>query len=324
MKSPQDVSVDQVSAQEIPEINELLQSAIDTFNKHQYEEAFQIASQAKAYRRPILNVDFFRAACLMHLGRPLDAREALREELHYFPTNTNAAKLLKDVLQAAPDTYLIRDPEFKEIYTRIRPYTMVPEPRLYSLFKMAKAACEDDIPGNFVECGVARGGSTVMLAIVIKRYSKRPRHHFGFDSFEGMPEPTEYDTQNGVAANETGWGSGTCSAQLERVQEVCKLLDVNQYVTLVPGYFEQTLAPWQPKINQVALLHLDADWYTSTHTILDTLYDSVVKGGFMQFDDYGCWDGCRKAVHEFQDRKRIAFDLQDISGDQQGKWMRKP
>ncbi len=301
----------------------LLRSAIDTFKAGDFSGSFKSATQAKALRIPVANVDYLRAACLLHLGKPFDAREALREELHYFPGNSSAQQLLDEVMKSAPYQHKTNDPEFLEILQQIRPHTMVPEARLYSLFTLAKYICVNDLPGNFVECGVARGGSTAMLGIIIDRYSKRERHHFGFDSFEGMPEPTVYDTQRGVYADDTGWGTGTCAGDIAAVQRVCDQFQVGSKVTLVKGYFEDTLSNWKDQIGDIALLHLDADWYSSTMTILNEFYDMVLPGGFMQYDDYGCWDGCKKAVEEFQQFHNLSFELQSIPGDGQGVWMQK-
>ena len=301
----------------------LLQKAIDNYKKGQYDTSFHAANEAKSFRIPILNIDYLRAACLMHLGKPFDAREALREELHYFPGNESAQKLLDEVLKHAPDTHRIEDSEFQELHQLVRPHTMMPEARLYMLYRLAREICTRDLPGNFVECGVARGGSTAMLGLVIKRYSSRPRHLFSFDSFEGMPEPSEFDTQNGIPADDTGWGTGTCAGSLEGVQHICDSLDISEHVSLIKGYFEDTLAPNKAAIGAISLLHLDADWYSSTKTILNELYDQVIPGGLMQYDDYGCWEGCKKAVDEFQMERDLSFKLQHVPGDQQGMWMQK-
>lgn len=317
-------SPSQPLASEVANASRLLRTAIDTFKQGNYADAFRYASQAKTLRIPILNIDYLRAASLLHLGKPFDAREALREELHFFPGNESAQQLLDEVLKMSPPSRFSHDDEFLEILSAIRPHTMVPEPRLYSLYTLAKRVCAEDIPGNFVECGVARGGSTAMLGLLIQRYSKRPRIHFGFDSFEGMPEPTVYDTQNGVAANDTGWGTGTCAGSIEGVQQICDKMGVSDNIQLIKGYFEDTLASKKDEVGPIAFLHLDADWYQSTMTILNEFYDQVVPGGLLQFDDYGCWDGCRKAVDEFQQFNNIQFDLQPVPGDTQGMWTRKP
>ncbi len=174
-------------------------------------------------------------------------------------------------------------------------YTMLSEARLYSLFCHAKEICVQNRPGNFVECGVAAGGSSALLACVIKKHSRRPRRLFSFDSFEGMPAPTAEDRHQGQAAEATGWGTGTCSAPESSLRRICTELGVWDIVTPVSGYFQDTLPGMRDKIGMIALLHLDGDWYESTRAILNNLYDRVLDDGFLQVDDYGHWEGCRKA-----------------------------
>ncbi len=85
--------------------------------------------------------------------------------------------MLDRILEGEPDSKASRvdDPAFDGLLTIIRPYSMVSKKRLFSLFSLARQVCLLDLPGNFVECGVAAGGSSALLAHVIKRYSKRPR-----------------------------------------------------------------------------------------------------------------------------------------------------
>ncbi|OQX22471.1 MAG: hypothetical protein BWK80_30410 [Desulfobacteraceae bacterium IS3] len=82
------------------------------------------------------------------------------------------------------------------------------------------------------------------------------------------------------------------------MREICAKLGVSDIVKPVKGYFENTLPIMRDKAGMVALLHMDGDWYESTKTILNHLCDHVVNDGFIQVDDYGYWQGCRKAVHE--------------------------
>jgi hypothetical protein len=257
------------------------------------------------------------------MGRPDDAREALKEELRQFPGNAEAQRQLEDLLalEAGTSSPQRWEPEFEELLQVVRPYTMVPPARLYSLYRLARQVCTDDVPGDFVECGVAGGGSSALIAAVVKRYSTRPRSLHAFDSFEGMPAPTQYDTQGGVAANATGWGTGTCASPVDSLREVCRSLGVLEVVRAVPGDFEKTLPRESERIGEIAFLHLDGDWYASTRAILEHLYDQVVQGGILQFDDYDCWDGCRRAVHEFETRRGVVFRLERI--DAHGVWTRK-
>lgn len=150
--------------------------------------------------------------------------------------------------------------EFLEIITAIRPYTLLGEARLFSLYSLAKKICIEDIPGNFVECGSCKGGSAALLASVIQRYSLSPRLIYAFDTFEGMPEPIEVDLHNGVAANETGFGVGTLKAPIaENIQLISQFLKVQDIVVPVKGLFAQTLPQYKSEIGSIAFLHADGD-----------------------------------------------------------------
>ena len=76
--------------------------------------------------------------------------------------------------------------------------------------------------------------------------------------------------------------------------EITSQLDALDFLCTVKGYFEDTLHLPSAKIPEIALLHLDGDWYESTKTILNTFYSSVIDGGIIQVDDYGYWAGCKK------------------------------
>jgi hypothetical protein len=160
------------------------------------------------------------------------------------------------------------------------------------------------------------------MAAVIKRYTTQPRLLYAFDSFEGMPVPTEHDKCNGIPANATGWGTGTCAAPEASVREICLKIGVSNIVETVKGYFQDTLPKMRNLVGMIALLHMDSDWYESTKTILHNLYDQVVNDGFIQVDDYGDWDGCRQALHEFESLRQIEFNLTPV--DYTGVWFSTP
>lgn len=242
----------------------------------------------------------------------------------YWQQNNIPKSLQHHLLANAAPTW-IEDPqseEFQSLLAAIRPYTLLSRERLFSLYAIAKQICIDDIPGNFVECGTYRGGTAAMLASVVRRYSLRPRQVYAFDTFEGMPEPTEFDRHQGIPANDTNWGEGTLKAPIdEYLAVVCKALNVADLVVAIPGLFADTLPENQAKIGAIALLHADGDWYESTMDIFNNLYDSVVAEGFIQIDDYGHWEGCRQAVREFDRHRHAAFPLREI--DDTGVWFRK-
>lgn len=305
-------------------IGKLMDQAAQALQSDQNEKAFELLIQAKALKQPRPGLDYLRAVCFLKLNRPQAGREALREELRFFPDNGEARKLLDEIFERSPQTVSgkIKDDEFNELLAVVRAYTMLGEDRLYSLFTRAKQICLNDLPGNFVECGVAAGGSTALLSYVVKRYSKRPRWVYALDSFSGMPAPTAHDHHRGTGAEETGWGTGTCAAPEESVKEICVKLEVSGLVKTVKGYFQNTLPAIRDEIGEISLLHLDADWYESTLTILDNLFDQVVENGILQVDDYGHWEGCRKALHEFEAQRQLEFSIHKI--DYSGVWFFKP
>ena len=198
---------------------------------------------------------------------------------------------------------------------------MLSAARLWNLFRLAREACREDVEGNFVECGVAAGGSSALLAAAIARHSRRKRRLFACDSFAGMPVPTAADAHKGQAADDTGWGAGTCAAPEASLIEICGRLGVTEFVEPVAGFFGETLPVNRERIGPITLLHMDGDWYESTRDILMNLFDSVIAGGAVQIDDYGHWDGCRKAVTEFSEQRRLTFNLQPI--DYTGVWFEK-
>ena len=299
---------------------EIIKQAADRLDENKLEEAFQLLIRAKAYKLPVENLDLLRAAYFMQVNQMPAARESVYEELSYFPENQIAINLLKQLESSLKSN--IEDEVFNTVLEKVKPYTMLSIERLYSLWQLAKNICEQNLNGNFVECGVARGGSSALLAYVIKHYSKIPRKLYSFDSFEGMPEPTSHDTHGGLAANDTGWGTGTCAAPEASLSQVCEKLNVTEFVKPKKGFFQNTLPVSKNEIGTIALLHMDGDWYESTKSILDNLYDQVNQNGAIQVDDYGFWEGCRKAIEEFQLSKNIKFDINVI--DNTGVWFLKP
>lgn len=217
--------------------------------------------------------------------------------------------------------YPVCNLELSRVLEKVKSFTLLGFERLWSLYSLAKQVCEEDIPGNFVECGVCRGGSSALLAWVIKNYSRRPRRLYAFDTFSGMPDPTEVDRDyRGVGANDTGFGSGALAAPIsENLEVVAKELGVWDLIVPVPGLFADTLPAYREQVGEIALLHADADWYQSTTDIFHHFYDQVHSQGFIQIDDYGHWQGCWKAVHDFEQEIGAFFRLHSV--DYTGVWL---
>ncbi|MFZ4855249.1 MAG: class I SAM-dependent methyltransferase [Desulfuromonadaceae bacterium] len=304
------------------DVRTLHQQALSLIHAENFIQAFEVLNQAKTLKQPFEGLDYLRALCFLQQNQTGNAVVALREELRFFPKSKDAQELLDKTFEPQQSPAIVVDDEFRNILQVIRPYTMLSDERLYSLFNLAKSICEKNIAGNFVECGVAGGGSSALLAYVIKRYSRLPRKLFAFDSFCGLPQPTSEDSHCGINASECGWGAGTCAAPESSVREACAKLDAENMLTTVKGYFEETLPNMRDWVGMIAFLHLDGDWYDSTRTILRNLYDRLVNDAVLQVDDYGYWDGCRKALHEFEAERNIYFALTKI--DATGVWFSKP
>ena len=203
--------------------------------------------------------------------------------------------------------------EFERLYRVIKPFTMLGSARLLSLYRNAMRICRENIPGDFVECGACRGGSAALLAYVAKTHSKVPRKVYACDTFEGMPEPGDADRHRGVTAAQCGFPAGSLRAPVETgLSEVTRRAGVADTVVPVKGLFRETLPVLAAKIGSVSLLHADGDWYESTMDIFCNLFGKVPSGGYVQIDDYGHWEGCRKAVEDYQKAKNIIFALEQI------------
>jgi hypothetical protein len=214
------------------------------------------------------------------------------------------------------------NPERKSLLSKIENYTHVNYQRLKSLYDISEKVSIQKIPGSFVETGVWKGGCAGILSYVAKKYDYRNNLYF-FDSFEGLPEPTEKDGSDAVK-----FAKGKKAGNLKSISKVAagdeyikdllyhKLKIDQKKVHLVKGWFQDTLPTSSKEIKKIAILRLDGDWYESTKVVLDWLYDAVVPGGYVIIDDYYYWDGCKKAVQDFIKEKGLSVTIrrQDMSG----------
>lgn len=306
---------------QVKSAQQLLDDAHELLNQGHFQNALCKIADIKASRYLIKGVDDARGRAFLGLGANQAAIESFKEELRTFPDNPELHQYLKQ-LTSGQDLAPHAD-ECERLIWQVRDYTMVEPERLRSLYHLTKRICKDDKPGCFVECGVAAGGSSALIAWVIKRYSKRQRQLFCFDTFDGMPDPTSEDMTTGnISAHQSGWGAGTCRASIGSLQAICQTLGVLPIVRPVQGLFCETLPKWSHALGAIAFLHMDSGWHDSTRDIFDNLYDRVQPNGLIQINDYNHWAGCRKAVNEFAAKRNLQFDLKKI--DATGAWMEKP
>ena len=193
-----------------------------------------------------------------------------------------------------------------EIVERVQPYTMTSPERLVSLCNAVEYVVKNQVEGDFVECGVWRGGSMMAVAATLRRLGCADRGLWLYDTFSGMSAPTQMDIDFvGRSATRLLAEEDRCDSSstwcYSGLNEVKSNLDTcgypQQNIKYVIGPVEETLPKSMP--HSIALLRLDTDWYESTYHELLHLYPRVSRHGVLIIDDYGHWRGCRKAVDEY-------------------------
>ncbi|MFQ5937536.1 MAG: TylF/MycF/NovP-related O-methyltransferase [Acidiferrobacterales bacterium] len=215
----------------------------------------------------------------------------------------------------------------------VREYTMLSRRRLLSLYECVLECERSDVRGDYVECGVWKGGAVGLMALANLRHGKNRRDLHLFDTFEGIPEPDEsVDGERAVKeAKRLGVGFQgrlTSNPQFyEKMDREVGTLESNKrlleetvgydsrFIHYHKGFFQQTVPKAVEEIDSIAILRLDGDWYASTKVCLDYLYDKVVSSGFVIIDDYGAYEGCRRAVDEFLAARQIKVKLREVGAE---------
>ncbi|MBR0697501.1 TylF/MycF/NovP-related O-methyltransferase [Bradyrhizobium lablabi] len=208
------------------------------------------------------------------------------------------------------------EPEFREYSAICAPYTMVSRERLYAQFQAVKYVSEHAIAGDIVECGVWRGGVSMLGALALLARADTTRQIWLYDTFAGMAEPgaedvSPWDGNNAMrlwTKNRTMEHNDWCYASIDEVRR--NLLSTRypeDRLTFVKGDVAETLYEQVP--DKIAVLRLDTDWYASTKIELEVLFPRLAKGGVLLVDDYGAWSGCKKAVDEYMAAHKIPLML---------------
>jgi hypothetical protein len=212
----------------------------------------------------------------------------------------------------------------------IRPYTMVPYVNLVTLFELVKYCEDNHIEGDYVECGVWKGGCVGLMALANLQYGHSAERNLHlFDAFDDICEPDPavdgpkavediyyYTKQKrpltGKLQPVKGFydalgGHGTVEGNRHLLEEVIGYPAEKTHFHV--GWFQDTLPKAKEQIQKIALLRLDGDWYESTKICIQSLYDKVVPGGVIIVDDYGTYEGCKKAITEFINEKNLRVFL---------------
>ena len=184
-------------------------------------------------------------------------------------------------------------PEFADVYAQVKDFTMTSAERMYALWEATRHVLARGVPGAFVECGVWRGGSAMIMASVAGDSGDR-RELWLYDTFSGMPEAGVHDRDFQDQAPDLGNELVQAAARLEEVQRNLAFYDKTVFVS---GKVEDTIPARAPA--EIALCRLDTDWESSTRHELEHLWPLLSPGGVLIIDDYGHWQGARRAVDEF-------------------------
>ncbi|MGB0697363.1 MAG: TylF/MycF/NovP-related O-methyltransferase [Rhodospirillaceae bacterium] len=194
--------------------------------------------------------------------------------------------------------------EFVALWQTVSPHTMTSDNRGYGLYSAVCHVLDHGIPGDFVESGVWRGGSAMLIAALLAKRGVTDRALYLFDTFDGMTAPSSRDKDL----------FGNPAAQLMAISDAddgvharCDLATVQsnlastgfdpRHIHYIAGDVRQTLS--HAPIQHIALLRLDTDFYDSTVAELTHLYPLLVPGGILIIDDYGHWQGSKAAVDDF-------------------------
>ena len=199
-------------------------------------------------------------------------------------------------------------PEDRRIIEHVRSgFTMTSAERVWTLLEAVRYLEDQRIPGDFVECGVWRGGSVMAMALKLLQRNSTSRNIWLYDTYAGMTPPTAEDVEasSGIDAqtllDTTAPGDGNnvwCIAGIEDVKfNVESTGYPKERFIYVVGDVTETLSTRVPE--SIALLRLDTDWYASTRESLEVLYSRLAPGGVCILDDYGHWSGARQAVDEY-------------------------
>lgn len=189
--------------------------------------------------------------------------------------------------------------DFKELYFKCKPLHLQSVERLYALYQATRYLINNPVEGDIVECGVFKGASIVLMAEILKRAGSLDRKFYLYDTFEGWPiqEADDQFLSSNAARTKSVWGRKNVPC----IEEVQKNVWQTQYpkenFIFIKGRVEEALPSNSP--GKIALLRLDTDGYSSTRHELIHLYPKLSAGGILIIDDYGHWNGAKKACDEF-------------------------
>jgi hypothetical protein len=187
-------------------------------------------------------------------------------------------------------------------------YTMVGRARLDNLEWCIRDVLDRNVPGDFIETGVWRGGSAIFMRAMLRIHGVTDRVVWAADSFEGMPVPENESDGLDLSNIEL------LQVSIEQVKRnFARFGLLDDQIRFLKGWFKTTL-PTAP-IKTLAILRMDGDLYNSTMDALTNLYDKLSPGGYVIVDDYNGWPACRRAVQDFLENRQLTPEIREIDDE---------
>ena len=190
-------------------------------------------------------------------------------------------------------------------------HSMIGEKRMNNLRWICQEVLSEQIPGDFIETGVWRGGACILMRAALKAYADTSRKVWVADSFQGLPKPdVEKFPADESDQHYTFTQLAVSRAEVERNFDRYGLLD--EQVEFLVGWFKDTLP--KAELDKLAIVRLDGDMYGSTIDAISVLYPKLSVGGYLIVDDYGAVEACAQAITDYREKFGITEEIVDIDG----------
>jgi hypothetical protein len=243
---------------------------------------------------------YFHMLIWLALSFPRETESMVNLETNHTGSFFHAHCLRKGIVLGSAENNQFIDNAYKQLLNQSNYFSYVSEPRIRATYVLAQAALMLPYQGDFVETGLARGGSAAAMLQVLHSFDSCGTKFWGYDSFEGIPDPSP---------GEGDWGSkkrkGTYASSQQEFEQNIRNWNLwnDSMIHVTKGWFRDTLP--KSEVGNITFLRLDGDLYASTRDAIMALYDRVVPGGYIYVDDYGSFYGCRLAIDEFRTKYRI-------------------